>query len=81
MNRCSWCNLDNPKYIGYHDNEWGIISHDDKYLYEMLNIPRDLFIPLFSAARLVGWVSHDIENLLYSNKIVRPATKYVGEKK
>ena len=50
-------------------------------IYEMLNIPRDLFIPLFSAARLVGWVSHDIENLLYSNKIVRPATKYVGEKK
>lgn len=50
-------------------------------IYEMLNIPRDLFIPLFSAARVVGWVSHDIENLLYSNKIVRPATKYVGDKK
>ena len=50
-------------------------------IYEMLNIPRDLFIPLFSVARVVGWVSHDIENLLYSNKIVRPATKYVGEKK
>ena len=49
-------------------------------IYEMLNIPRDLFIPLFSVARVVGWVSHDIENLLYSNKIVRPATKYVGEK-
>jgi citrate synthase len=47
----------------------------------MLNIPRDLFIPLFSVARVVGWVSHDIENLLYSNKIVRPATKYVGDKK
>ena len=50
-------------------------------IYEMLDIPRDLFIPLFSVARVVGWVSHDIENLLYSNKIVRPATKYVGEKK
>ena len=50
-------------------------------IYEMLNIPRDLFIPLFSVARVVGWVSHDIENLLYSNKIVRPATKYVGDKK
>ena len=49
-------------------------------IYEMLNIPRDLFIPIFAAARLVGWISHDIENLLYSNKIVRPATKYVGKK-
>ena len=49
-------------------------------IYEMLDIPRDLFIPIFAAARLVGWISHDIENLLYSNKIVRPATKYVGKK-
>ena len=47
-------------------------------IYEMLNIPRDLFIPIFAAARLVGWLAHDIENLLYCNKIVRPATKYVG---
>ncbi len=49
-------------------------------IYEMLNIPRDLFIPIFAAARIVGWISHDIENLLYCNKIVRPATKYVGIK-
>ena len=47
-------------------------------IYEMLNIPRDLFIPIFAAARTVGWVAHDIENLLYCNKIIRPATKYVG---
>ena len=47
-------------------------------IYELLDIPRDLFIPIFAAARLVGWISHDIENLLYCNKIVRPATKYVG---
>ena len=48
-------------------------------IYEMLNIPRDLFIPIFAAARVVGWLAHDIENLLYCNKIVRPATKYVGK--
>ena len=47
-------------------------------VYEMLNIPRDLFIPIFAAARIIGWVSHDIETILYSSKIVRPATKYVG---
>ena len=49
-------------------------------IYELLDIPRDLFIPIFAAARLVGWIAHDIENLLYCNKIVRPATKYVGFK-
>ena len=36
MNRCKWCNLNNPKYIEYHDKEWGIPSYDDTYLFEML---------------------------------------------
>ncbi len=36
MIRCKWCNLKNPKYIEYHDNEWCRPNFDDKYLYEML---------------------------------------------
>ena len=36
MTRCKWCNLKNPKYIDYHDNEWCKINFDEKYLYEML---------------------------------------------
>lgn len=36
MKRCKWCNLKNPKYIAYHDNEWGQPNFDDKYLLEML---------------------------------------------
>ena len=36
MKRCKWCNLNNPKYIEYHDNEWGILNTDDQYLFEML---------------------------------------------
>ncbi len=36
MTRCKWCNIKNPKYIEYHDNEWGIPNFDDKHLYEML---------------------------------------------
>ena len=36
MTRCKWCNLKNPKYIQYHDNEWCKPNFDDKYLYEML---------------------------------------------
>ena len=36
MNRCKWCNINNPKYIDYHDNEWGVLNLDDTYLLEML---------------------------------------------
>ena len=33
--RCTWCGTQEP-YISYHDNEWGIPSHDDRHLFEML---------------------------------------------
>lgn len=36
MNRCEWCNLNNPKYVEYHDKEWGIPNFEDNYLFEML---------------------------------------------
>lgn len=36
MKRCTWCNLKNPKYIQYHDEEWGKPRFDDAYLFEML---------------------------------------------
>lgn len=34
--RCKWCNLKNPVYIDYHDNEWCKPNFEDQYLYEML---------------------------------------------
>ncbi len=36
MRRCKWCNLNNPIYVEYHDNEWCKPNSDDKYLFEML---------------------------------------------
>ena len=36
MKRCKWCNLNNPKYIDYHDHEWCVLNLDDSYLLEML---------------------------------------------
>ena len=36
MKRCAWCNLNNPKYIEYHDHEWGKLNTDERYLFEML---------------------------------------------
>ncbi len=49
------------------------------FAYEMLGIPVDLYTPLFAIARVSGWVAHNIENKLYDGRIMRPATKYVGE--
>ena len=34
--RCTWCNLNNPLYVEYHDTEWCVPNFDDQYLYEML---------------------------------------------
>lgn len=34
--RCKWCNLKNPLYIVYHDEEWCRLNLDEHYLYEML---------------------------------------------
>ena len=36
MERCAWVNLNNPLYIRYHDEEWGVPLHDDGALYELL---------------------------------------------
>ena len=36
MKRCTWVNLDNPLYIKYHDEEWGVPVYDDNKLFEML---------------------------------------------
>jgi len=33
--RCWWCGTD-PLYVAYHDGEWGVPVHDDRYLFEML---------------------------------------------
>ena len=49
--------------------------------YHMLGIPEELFTPLFATARVAGWVAHNLENKLYDGRIMRPATKYVGETK
>lgn len=48
------------------------------FAYEMLRIPKDLYTPLFTTSRMIGWLAHNIENKLYDGRIMRPATKYIG---
>ncbi len=50
------------------------------FVYDMLGIPQEMYTLLFVMGRTVGWIAHNVENKLYSNKIIRPATQYVGEK-
>lgn len=46
-------------------------------LYYMLDVPPSLFIAFFAIARVVGWSAHRLEELITSNKIIRPAYKSV----
>ncbi len=46
--------------------------------YSMLNIPEELFTPMFAVARISGWSAHRIEELINCNKIIRPAYKAVA---
>jgi DNA-3-methyladenine glycosylase I len=36
--RCAWVPLEDPLYLAYHDEEWGVPSHDDRHLFEMLSL-------------------------------------------
>lgn len=59
----------------------GVCANVDFYsgfVYRMLGIPDELFTPLFAIARIAGWSAHRIEELINSNKIIRPAYKAIS---
>jgi len=50
-------------------------------VYSLLQIPEELFTPMFAVSRTVGWCAHRIEELLTTGgKIIRPAYKSVSHK-
>ena len=54
----------------------GVNANVDFYsglVYSMLGIPKELYTPLFAAARIVGWSAHRLEELKNVDKIIRPA--------
>lgn len=51
------------------------------FIYEMLQIPEDLFTPLFTTARIAGWSAHRIEELITGGRIIRPAYKSVSRRR
>lgn len=51
------------------------------FAYSMMDIPDELYTPLFAVARIAGWSAHRIEELINTNKIIRPAYLSVAEKR
>lgn len=48
------------------------------FVYSMLEIPQELFTPIFTISRMSGWCAHRLEELVNNGKIIRPAYKFVG---
>lgn len=60
----------------------GVSANVDFYsgfVYSMLDLPTQLFTPIFAIARVVGWSAHRLEELANSGKIIRPAYKGISE--
>jgi citrate synthase len=51
------------------------------FVYSLLNIPRDLFTPIFAVSRIAGWSAHHIEEIVAGRRIYRPAFKNIGEER
>jgi len=47
------------------------------FIYQMLDIPREVYTPIFAISRVVGWSAHRIEEVLTQNRIIRPAYKSI----
>ncbi len=73
-----------PQVIAEHRKIYkGVSANIDFYsgfAYDMLNIPEEMVTPLFAIARIAGWSAHRIEELICTDKIIRPSYKSVADK-
>lgn len=74
-----------PKVIAQHAKIYkGVSANVDFYsgfVYQMLNLPLEMFTPIFALSRIAGWSAHRIEELVNGGKIIRPAYKSVAKRK
>lgn len=62
----------------------GVSANVDFYsglVYSMLGLPLELYTPMFAIARIVGWSAHRMEELINTDKIIRPAYKNILEER
>ena len=74
-----------PEVIGKERKIYkGVSANVDFYsglVYSMLELPLELYTPLFAMSRAAGWSAHRLEELVNSGKIIRPAYKAVCKHK
>ncbi len=74
-----------PEIIGHERKMYkGVSANVDFYsgfLYRLLDIPPELYTPLFAMSRIAGWSAHRIEELANGGKIIRPAYKSVAPRR
>lgn len=66
------------------NNDKIVCANVDYYaglVYSMLDIPQELYTPIFACARIAGWSAHRIEELVAGGRIMRPAFKCVNKRK
>lgn len=72
-----------PQVIGQKKHIYkGVSANVDFYsgfIYSMLDLPTELYTPLFAIARIAGWSAHRMEELINGNKIIRPAYMSISE--
>jgi citrate synthase len=83
-----WIRRNDPKWVEIQKRieeimlrEKNIHPNVDFYsatVYKGLDIPKDLYTPIFAMARMVGWTAHVIEQY-GNNRLIRPRAEYVGE--
>jgi len=74
-----------PRVIASHSTMYKVVSANvdfySGFVYKMLNIPMEMFTPIFAISRIVGWSAHRIEEIASAGKIIRPAYKSVAPKR
>ncbi len=72
-----------PEIIGRERKMYkGVSANVDFYsgfVYHMLDLPKELYTPIFAVARIAGWSAHRLEELNNAGKIIRPAYKSVSK--
>lgn len=70
-----------PRVFGEEKGNKDVCANVDLFsglIYRMLGISEDLFTPLFAISRIPGWCAHRAEEIIFANRIMRPAYKYLG---
>lgn len=70
-----------PEIFAQEKGNKTVCANVDLYsglIYKMLGISEDLYTPLFAISRIAGWCAHRIEEVVFANRIIRPAYHYLG---